>query len=155
MRAILAHRLKFTSQKCYRRLARETLGVKSPADIAAYPALYEFVQHHYPGLATSAIEVWLGNPIFTADMTWTEWKRYLTKPGRPIIDAALQQFKAPTAPFQDWMELGWVEVYDDGKLGQGVRALRDIHMPTSKAKQAQRDVSASIGGGSRPALLQR
>jgi len=37
------------------------------------------------------------------------------------------------------------EVYDDEKLGgQIVRALRDIHMPTSKAKEAQRDVAASI-----------
>ena len=31
------------------------------------------------------------------------------------------------------MALGWVEIYDDEKLGgQGVRALRDIHMPASK-----------------------
>ena len=144
LRAILAYRLKFTSQQCYKRLARETLGVKSPADIAAYPALFELVQHHYPGLASAIVEAWLENPIFTADITWTEWKRYLTKSGRPIIDAALQQFKAPTISFQDWMQLGWVEVYDDHKLGQGVRALRDIHMPMSKAKEAQRDVAASI-----------
>ena len=145
LRAMLAHRLKFTSQNCYKRLARDTLGVKSPADIAAYPALYEFVQHHYPTLASAGIEVWLESPIFCADITWTEWKRYLTKQGRPTIDAALQQFKASVAPFQDWMELGWVEVYDDEKLGgQGVRALRDIHMPASKAKEAQRDVAASI-----------
>ena len=145
LRAMLAHRLKFTAQNCYKRLARDTLGVKSPADIAAYPALYEFVQHHYPTLDSAGIEVWLENAIFSADITWTEWKRYLTKPGRPIIDAALQQFKASVDPFQDWMELGWVEIYDDEKLGgQGVRALRDIHMPASKAKQAQRDVAASI-----------
>ena len=144
LRAILAHRLKLSSHNCYKRLARETLGLKSPADIAAHPALYEFVQHHYPTLASAAIDVWLENPIFTADITWTEWKRYLTKPGRPIIDAALQQFNAATAPFQDWLQLGWVEIYDDEKLGQGVRALRDIRMPTSKAKEAQRDVAASI-----------
>ena len=144
LRAILAHRLKTTSQKCYRRLARDTLGLKSPADIAAYPALFEFVQHHYPGMATATVEAWLENPIITADLTWTEWKRYLTKQGRVTIDAALQRFKAATAPFQDWMQLGWVEIYDDEKLGQGVRALRDIHLPTSKAKEAQRDVTASI-----------
>ena len=145
LRGILAHRLKFTSQNCYKRLARDTLGIKSPADIAAYPNLYEFVQHHYPDLATATIETWLENPIFSADITWTEWKRYLTKQGRPIIDAALQQFKASVAPFQDWMELGWVEIYDDEKLGeQGVRALRDIHMPVSKAKKAQRDLEAFI-----------
>ena len=146
LRAILAHRLKSTSQKCYKRLARDTLGVKSPADIAAYPALYELVQHHYPTLASAAggVEVWLESPIFTADITWTEWKRYLTKQGRPIVDAALQRFKDTTAPFQDWLQLGWVEVYDDDELGQGVRALRDIHMPVSKAKEAQRDVAASV-----------
>ena len=144
LRAILAHRLKFTSQNCYKCLARDRLGLKSPADIAAYPALYEFVQHHYPGLASATVEEWLENPVFTADLTWTEWKRYLTKSGRPVIDAALQQFKASVAPFQDWMALGWVEVYDDDTLGQGVRALRDIHMPVSKAKVAQRDVAASV-----------
>ena len=144
LRAMLAHRLKFTSQNFYKRLARDKLGVKSPADIAGYPALYEFVQHHYPTLASAGIEVWLENPIFSADITWSEWKRYLTKQGRPVVDAVLLQFKASMAPFQDWMELGWVEVYDDDKLGgQGVRALRDIHMPTSKSKAAQRDVAAS------------
>ena len=145
LRAVLAHRLKATSKKCYKRLARDTLGIKSPTDIAAYPALYELFQHHYPNLASTAgIEAWLENPIFMADITWTEWKRYLTKPGRPIIDAALQQFQAVTAPFQDWLQLGWVEVYSHDKFGQGMRALRDIHMPTSKAKGAQRDVAASI-----------
>jgi hypothetical protein len=144
LRATLAHRLKRTSQ-AYRRLARDKLGIKSPADIAAYPALYELVQHHYPNLAASGIEVWLENPIFSADITWTEWKRYLTKQGRPFIDAALQQFNAAVAPFSDWMQLGWVEIYDDDKLGgQGVRALRDIHLPKSKAKDAQRDLAVSV-----------
>lgn len=38
-----------------------------------------------------------------------------------------------------------MEIYDDEKLGgQGVRALRDIHLPTSRTKQAQRDVVASV-----------
>jgi hypothetical protein len=81
LRALLAHRLKRTSQNSYRRLARQMLGIKSPADIAAYPALYELVQHHYPTLASAGIDVWLENPIFTGDVTWTEWKRYLTKQG--------------------------------------------------------------------------
>ena len=73
-----------------------------------------------------------------------ELKRYLSKQRRPIIDAALQQFKASVAPFQDWMELGWVEIYDDDQHEQGVRTLRDIHMPASKGKVAQRDVAASV-----------
>ena len=144
LRAILAHRLKANARNCYKRLARDTLGIKSPTDVAAYPALYELVRHHYPGLVSATVEAWLENPIFTADVTWTELKRYLSKQRRPIIDAALQQFKASVAPFQDWMELGWVEIYDDDTLGQGVRALRNIHMPMSKTKEAQRDVAASI-----------
>ena len=145
LRAVLAHRLKRTSQNCYTRLARDKLGIMSSVDIAAYPALYELVQHHYPTLASADIETWLENPLFSADITWTEWKRYLTKQGRPIIDVALQQFKASVAPFQDWLDLGWVEIYDDERLsGQGVRALRDIHMPKSKAKGTQRDLEAFI-----------
>ena len=144
LRAMLVHRLKATSpSNCYKRLARDTLGIKSSADIAAYPALYELVQHHFPTLASAGVEEWLQNPIFSVDMTWSEWKRYLTKTGRIIIDAALRQFRTAVAPFEDWMQLGWVEIYDDEKLvGQGVRALRDIHLP--KTKQAQRDVAASI-----------
>jgi hypothetical protein len=145
LRAILAHRLKHRSQNCYKRLARDMLGIKSPADIAAYPALYELVQYHYPDLASAGIEAWLENPIFSADITWTEWKRYLTKQGRSIIDAALQQLKGAVDQYRDWMQLGWVEIYDDEKLsGQGVRALRNIHMPTSRAKDAQRNLEASI-----------
>ena len=145
LRAILAHRLKRNSQNCYNRLARNTLGIKSSADQAAYPALYELVKHHYPTLVSAGIEVWLENPIFSADITWSEWKCYLTKQGRRIIDAALQQFNAAVAPFQDWMQLGWVEIYHDQKMGgQGVRALRDIHMPESKARKDQRSLEASI-----------
>ena len=128
LRALLAHRLKGTSQKCYKRLARDTLGIRSPTDIATYPALYEFVHHHYPSLASDTVEAWLDNPIFTADITWTEWKRYLPKQRRPVIDAALQRFNNATASSQDWMQLGWAEVYDDDRLQQGVRALRDIQM---------------------------
>ena len=36
LRAILAHRLKFNAQNNYKRLARDTLAIKSPADIAAF-----------------------------------------------------------------------------------------------------------------------
>ena len=143
-RAILVHRLKQSSQS-YQRLVRETLCIKSTADIAGYSGLFDCIHYHYPTLAMADIETWLITPAFLADLTWTEWKHYLSKQGRPIIDAALQQFHAEIAPFQDWMQLGWVEIYDDDKLvGQGVRALRDIHLPKSKAKQGQRNVAASI-----------
>ena len=145
LRALLAYRLKRSSHKCYVRRARDMLGIKSPADIAAYPALYELVQHHHPTFDSAGVEVWLQSPVFLADLTWSEWKRYLTKPGRAIIDAALLQFHAAVDLFQDWMQLGWVEVYDDEQLGgKGVRALRDIHMPRSRGKKAQRDLAASI-----------
>ena len=44
LRAVLAHKLKQTSERNYCRLARETLDIKSPADLAAYPAFFDFVQ---------------------------------------------------------------------------------------------------------------
>jgi hypothetical protein len=55
LRAMLAHRLKQSSQNSCKRLTRETVNTKSPADIAAYPALYELVQHHYPTLASAGV----------------------------------------------------------------------------------------------------
>ena len=69
LRAILAHRLKANARNCYKRLARDRLGLKSSTDYAAYPALYELVQHYYPGLAAATVEAWLENPISTADVT--------------------------------------------------------------------------------------
>ena len=117
LRATLAHWLKLTFHNCYKRLSRDKMGIKSPADIAAFSNLYEFLQHHYPTLASASIETWLENHIFSADITGAEWTRYLTKQGRPIIDLALQQFHAAVASFQDWMKLGMVEIYDDTQLG--------------------------------------
>ena len=85
MRAIFTHRAKLCSQKCYKRLARDSLVVKSPADKPVYSALYEHVQQHYPGLASTAagVETRLEHPIFT-------------------VDATLQRFKEAMAPCQDW-----------------------------------------------------
>ena len=85
MRAILAHRARLCSRKCYKRLARDSLVSKSPADIPVYPALYEHVQHHHPGLASTAagVETWLENLIST-------------------VDATLQRFREAMAPCQDW-----------------------------------------------------
>ena len=148
LRAALAHRLKHTSSRNCCRLARETLDIKSPADQAAYPAFYDFVQQHCHVASTfhehdaaltddagmvRRIEELLRQPVLMADICWSDWRRYLTKPHRPIIrfiKKAFQRFARSLRPYQDWMQLGWVEVYDDEQLGsQGVRAVRDIHLP--------------------------
>jgi hypothetical protein len=155
LRSVLAHHLKHTTRQ-YSKLARTLLGIKSPNDIATYPAFFDFVQKHCPTIAAARlasdtvvterkVEQWLREPIFMADISWSEWKSYLTKSHRHIIEAAFERFMASIELFKDWMQLGWVEVYDDEKMGgQGVRALRDIHLPTSKVKQLQRDVAASV-----------
>ena len=152
LRSILAHHLKLSSRRQYSRLARVLLGIKSSTDIAAYPAFFAFVQRHCPSVAAATAEKhvneevmsqWLTEPLFIADIGWTEWRRYLSKTHLHIADTAVESFIASIESFQDWMQLGWVEIYDDDKLGsQGVRASRDIHLP--KTKPARRDVRASI-----------
>jgi hypothetical protein len=66
LRAVLAARLKRTHQTKYVRSARLLLGLKSSADITAYPAFYAFVQQHCPSVAGGVmdIEAWLQEPIF-------------------------------------------------------------------------------------------
>ena len=89
LRSVLAHHLKHTTRQ-YRRLARDVLGIKSPNDIATYPAFFDFVQKYCPTiaaarLATGAVvteamvEEWLREPLFMADIGWGEWRRYLTQ----------------------------------------------------------------------------
>jgi hypothetical protein len=145
LRAVLAARLKRTHKTKYVRSARLLLGLKSSADITAYPAFYAFVQQHCPSVAGGVmdIEAWLQEPIFLADIGWLEWRRYLGKPHRWIIDSAMEQFKALLQPPQDWMQRGWVEEYDDVNLGRGMRAVRDISMCTSKGDSAA--VAADLG----------
>jgi hypothetical protein len=154
LRSVLAHHLKHTFSRQYSRLARDVLSIKSATDIATYPAFFDLVQKHCPSIAAATasgtvsetmVKQWLLEPLFIADIGWGEWRRYLSKSYKHITEAAVQRFLASIEPFQDWMQLVWIETYDDEKLaGQGVRALREIHMPTSKARQAQRDVVASI-----------
>ena len=92
------------------------------------------------------IEELLRQPIFTVDICWSDWRRYLTKPHRHIIETAFQRFASSIRPYQDWMQLGWVEVYDDEQLGgQGVRAVHDIHLPMKHGgKSRAQDIDASI-----------
>ena len=119
LRAVLAARLKRSHKSKYVRSARLLLGLKSSADISAYPAFYAYVQEHCPSVACAGtngemdIEAWLQEPIFLADICWLGWRRYLGKPHRWILDAAMEQFTASLQPAQDWMQRGWVEEYDD------------------------------------------
>ena len=55
LRAVLVHHLK---QRYYKhgQLARQWLGIKSPADVAAYPAFFEFVREHCPAIAAATAE---------------------------------------------------------------------------------------------------
>jgi hypothetical protein len=112
------------------------LGLKSSADITAYPAFYAFVQQHCPSVASGAdgvmdLEAWLQEPIFLADIGWAEWRRYLSKSYRWVIDTAIQRFTASLQPPLDWMQRGWVEEDDDARLGRGVRAVCDIPLASS------------------------
>ena len=147
LRSVLAARLKRSHKNKYVRSARMLLGLKSSADITAYPAFYSFVQQHCPSVASGTdgvvdLDAWLQEPIFLADIGWSEWRRYLSKSHRWIIDTAIQRFTASLQPHQDWMQRGWVEEYDDPRLGRGVRAVCEIPLPTSN----QRHHSSVVDG---------
>jgi hypothetical protein len=106
------------------------------------------VQKHWPtvvSLGTTAeamMEEWLKQPIFMVDIGWADWRRYLAKSHHHILEKAVQRFLASIESYKDWMQLGWIEVYDDVKVGgQGMRAVRDIHLPSGRDP---RDIAASI-----------
>ncbi len=145
LRSVLAARLKRSHKNKYVRSARILLGLKSSADITAYPAFCSFIQQHCPSVASGVmnLDAWLQEPIFLADIGWAEWRRYLSKSHRWIIDTAIEQFTASLQPHRDWMQRCWVEVYDDPRLGRGVRAVRNIPLPTSN----QRHHSSAVDGG--------
>jgi hypothetical protein len=148
LRSVLAHHLKQSSQRQYSRLARCLLGIQSSTDIASYPVFCCFIQRHCPSIAAATadgnlteevVSEWLREPLFIADMSWSEWRRYLSRSHLHIAEAAVQRFSASIESFKDWIQLGLVEMYDDEQLcGKGIRALRDIHLPKGKGK---RDVS--------------
>ena len=146
LRGALAAQLKRSHKSKYVRSARTLLGLKSSADITACPAFYHFVQQHCLVVASGVmdLEAWLQEPIFLADIGWAEWRRYLGKSHRYIIDAAMEQFKASLQPAQDWMQRGWVETYDDHRLGRGVRATRDIPLPAASQRRDSAHNSAQV-----------
>ena len=155
LRAALSHRLKQASSRNYSRLARDVLDIRSSADIAVYPAFFELIKRHCPTVAAAAasggavcattIEEWLREPLFMADIGWRSWRRYLSKQHHHILETAVQRFLVSIEPYKDWLQLGWVKIYHDERLGgQGVRALRDIHMPSGAGKKKQQDLAASV-----------
>ena len=101
-RSVLAVRLKTTHRARFTAAARRLLGIRSTADIAAYPAFYAFVQQHCPSIALACttvnvdVEAWLKEPVLIADISWTAWRRYLSKPNRWMLDKAMEEFDATT-----------------------------------------------------------
>ena len=99
-RAVLAVRLKAAHRARFTEAARRLLGIKSTADIAAYPTFYAFVQQHCPSIAHARgvvdVEAWLKEPVLVADISWTAWRRCLSKPNRWMLDKAIEQFGATT-----------------------------------------------------------
>jgi hypothetical protein len=144
LRAVLADQLKRRHKSKYVRSARALLGLRSSADITAYPAFYALIQQHCPSVASGVMDLdaWLQEPIFLADIGWAEWRRYLSKSHRWIIDTAIERFTASLQPPRDWMQRGWVEEYDDPGLGRGVRAVCDIPLPILN----QRHHSSAVDG---------
>jgi hypothetical protein len=144
LRAVLAARLKRSHKNKYVRSARVLLGLRSSADITAYPAFYSFIQQHCPSVAsgTMDIEAWLQEPIFLADIGWAEWRRYLSKSHRWIMDTAIERFTASLQPPRDWMQRSWVEEYNNPYLGRAVRAVRDIPLPVSDPRRPSSAVDA-------------
>ncbi len=139
LKGALAAKLKQSHRNQYTRTARTLLQLKSSADITACPAFYEFVQQHCSTTTTGGgmidIEALLREPIFLADIGWSEWRRYLGKQHCWMICAAIKQFKASLEPVEDWMQRGWVEEYLDDRLGKGVRAKCDIPLPSIKERR--------------------
>ena len=87
---------------------------------------------------------WLNESIFVADISWTDWRRYLGKPNRWIIDTAVERFRASLLPAQDWMQRGWVELYDDSTLGRGVRAVCGIPLHARKQRRLSTTEDLSV-----------
>ena len=75
------------------------LGIKSTADVSAYPAFYSFVQQSCPSVASGIVDVeaWLKEPALAADISWTAWRRYLGKPHRWMLDSAMKQLRSITS----------------------------------------------------------
>ena len=136
LKGALAAKLKQSCRTKYVHTARTLLRLKSSADICAYPAFYDFVQQHCPAITSGVVDVeaWLKEPIFLADIGWSEWRRYLGKRHCWIVSSALGRFNASLLPAQDWMQRGWVEEYSDDRLGRGMRATRDIPLPSAKGR---------------------
>ena len=118
LRAVLAARLKETQHATFTKAAGQLLGIRSSADVCAYPAFYSFVNQYCPSIAAGVVDVdaWLKEPIFRANISWTDWRRYLSNNNRWILDRSFVR----------------LYVRPDGSCAGGalVRALSDITLKT-------------------------
>ena len=125
MRIPLATLPRAVTSGALNNLAREVLGIKSPSDIAAYPAFYAFMQKDCTTIAAagsgpmteSTMTERLREPLFRVDLSWRDWRRYLSRTYQHILVTALKRFLVSIEPLKDWMQLGsrcttmprWVE----------------------------------------------
>ena len=134
---MLAYKIAQTYKRSYVRQVKAVLGIKGKADIAAYPVFYSIVQKHYANDTTS-LDRLLTIPLFSADISWNEWRRYASAKNRHLMDTALERFKEWTTSslslVTDWKERGLVVVLadaDDEEDHGGVRASCDISPGTT------------------------
>lgn len=59
----------------------------------------------------------------------------MSKENQWMIETSLERFHQSIQRFQDWMQLSWIDIYDDETLGQGVRALQDIPLSNISANK--------------------
>src|SRR5271170_6370550 len=53
----------------------------------------------------------------------------------------MEKFNEVIQPYQDWMQLGWIQQYVDDKFGQGIKAVR--HIPKTKTGLVAADLRLS------------
>ena len=157
LRAVLAARLKerehcskATQHTTFAEAARLLLGIKSPSDVAAYPAFYSFVQQHCPSVAASDIDMesWLKEPVLIADISWTAWRRYLGQPNRWILDKAMEMFKwtasaGPSPPSSPSSSSSTVLSLDSSP-SSGTDASSSLPQPLSSSEVDDMDEEASL-----------
>ncbi len=99
LRAVLAARLKATERTTFTEAARRLLGIKSTADVSAYPAFYSFVQQHCPSVASGIVDVeaWLKEPVLARRHQLDCLASVSGKPNRWMLDSAMEQFRATVA----------------------------------------------------------
>jgi hypothetical protein len=121
-RSIVAFNLKSAFKGKFQSKFRELMQIKSKSDASTYINLYEFVHLHYAE-QTNDITALCRIPIFTASITWEQWRKLLTKNNLHIIETALAQLKS-TSNANDKIEHNQREYLEfiDRKLGRVYKA---------------------------------